>query len=82
MIVFQERRGGSCVFVFQEQTCLPLRFRCNSYGFRPQIPLLRWLGQKLQSLSDFSFPALVGFFPAGVKSQAQDRNCQRAKTKS
>ena len=39
------------------QTCLPLRFRRNSYGFRPQIPLLRWLGQKLQSLSDFSFPA-------------------------
>ena len=39
------------------QTCSPLRFHCNSYGFRPQIPLLRWLGQKLQSLSDFSFPA-------------------------
>ena len=38
------------------QTCLPLRFRHNSYGFRPQIPLLRWLGQKLQSLSDFPFP--------------------------
>ena len=39
------------------QTCLPLRFRHNSYGFRPQILLLRWLGQKLRSPSDFSFPA-------------------------
>ena len=39
------------------QTCLPLRFHRNSYGFRPQIPLLRWLGQKLWSLSNFSFPA-------------------------
>ena len=27
------------------QTCLPLRFCRNSYRFRPQIPLLRWLGQ-------------------------------------
>ena len=46
-----------CVEKGLHQTCLPLRFRRNSYGFRPQIPRLRWLGQKLRSLSDFSFPA-------------------------
>ena len=47
----------SVYFICLTQTCLPLWFCRNSYGFRPQILLLYWLGQKLRSLSDFSFPA-------------------------
>ena len=43
----------SCLNHAHLQTCLPLRFRHNSYGFRHQILLLRWFSQKLQSLSDF-----------------------------
>ena len=53
LFVKKSRGGGGGGGI---QNGLPLQFRCNSYRFRPQIPLLCWLGQKLRSLSDFPFP--------------------------
>ena len=57
-MLFLSADGEPSRLVKVEQTCVPLRFRCNSYAVGTQIPLLRWESQKFWSRSDFAFPTI------------------------